>query len=337
MPVTIRDVAKRLNLSITTVSRALDGYDDVAEETRKQVERTAQEMGYVPSRIARQLRRKRSQAIGFIMPTEPPQYSDPFFDEFIAGMGKMANDQNYDLLTSSAPPASSEEQSIYQRWILARRVDGFVLNRLRLNDWRVHYLAANDVPFVTMQRIDDDTSYASIHVDGQGGIRKLVRLLHQRGHRRFAFIGGPPDLLIHLDRLQGYKDALVDHGIQYDPDMTLNTNMTYDEGLEAGKKILLTQDPPSALLCINDSTAIGVLDTARELGMKVGKDLVVTGFDGIRQGEHSVPSLTTLDQKIHRTASQLVQMLIQIILGSSVGALERRLDPELVLRASTGD
>src|SRR3990172_185051 len=137
MPVTIHDVAKRLKLSIPTVSRALDGYDDVAEETRERVVRVAREMGYVPSRAARQLRRKRAEAIGFMMPTSKPRFTDPFFSEFIAGLGDEAASRHFDLLISLAPPDDEAERIAYQRWIQSRRVDGIVLARMRLDDWRV--------------------------------------------------------------------------------------------------------------------------------------------------------------------------------------------------------
>ena len=106
MAVTIKDVARRLNLSITTVSRALDGYDDVAEETRRKVIQTAREMGYVPNRAARQLRKQRTETIGYILPTSAPRFSDPFFSEFISGLGDEAAVQGYDLLISSGVDAS---------------------------------------------------------------------------------------------------------------------------------------------------------------------------------------------------------------------------------------
>src|SRR3990170_2545769 len=152
MPVTIRDVARRLKLSITTVSRALDGYPDVAEETRERVIRTAREMGYAPSRAARQLRRKRADTIGYIMPTSRPRFSDPFFLEFIAGLGDEAALHHVDLLMNTASPAGDEERTLYRQWVQSRRVDGVVLSRMRLDDWRAQYLTESDFPFVAFGR-----------------------------------------------------------------------------------------------------------------------------------------------------------------------------------------
>ncbi|NMB89619.1 MAG: LacI family transcriptional regulator, partial [Chloroflexi bacterium] len=136
MPITIRELAEKLNLSITTVSRALDGYRDVAEETRQRVVQEAKEMGYEPSYAARQLRRKRTDAIGYILPTHAPQFSDPFYSDFLAGLCDETAQQQYDLTISSCPPDSEQEESQYHRWVQSQRVDGLVLNRVRLQDWR---------------------------------------------------------------------------------------------------------------------------------------------------------------------------------------------------------
>ena len=130
MSITIRDVAGKLHLSITTVSRALDGYDDVAEETRELVIETANRMGYAPNRAARQLRRQKAETVGFIIPAISKRFSEPFFTEFISGMGEELSDQNYDLLVSNARTDEAERE-LYQRWANGHKVDGFVLNRMR--------------------------------------------------------------------------------------------------------------------------------------------------------------------------------------------------------------
>ncbi len=165
MGITIRDVAKKLNISITTVSRALDGYADVSEETRQLVVQTAHEMGYVPNQAARQLRRRRSDSIGYILPSDRPRFSDPFFAEFVAGLGDEAAVHGFDLLVSTAPPGSPAERQAYERWTQSRKVDGIVLNRIHLHDWRVQYLAQVQFPFVTLER-SLDLDYPAVEVDG---------------------------------------------------------------------------------------------------------------------------------------------------------------------------
>src|SRR5688572_479438 len=125
MPTTIHDVAKKLNLSITTVSRALDGYDDVADATRKLVVVTAQKMGYAPNRAARQLRRQKADTIGFIIPSISKHFNEPFFTEFMSGLGDELSKRNFDLLVSNATEDGGE-RALYHRWVNSHKVDGFI-------------------------------------------------------------------------------------------------------------------------------------------------------------------------------------------------------------------
>ena len=332
---TIRDVAKQLNLSITTVSRALDGYDDVAENTRQLVIQTARAMGYVPNRAARQLRRQRSDTIGYILPASAPQFSDPFFAEFITGLGDQASSQNFDLLVSTASPASETEQSAYQRWAHGRKVDGVILNRMRLYDWRVQFLHQVKLPFVSLERSLDPIDYPCIEVDGASGFEKMLDCLVQIGHRRIAYVSGPPDLKTQSDRLTGYRQGLENAGIPFDPGLVMSGDTTRTGGYQAAKILLGLPDPPTAISCFNDLTAIGVLHAANELGLKVGRDLAVTGFDGIADSEHTLPPLTTLDQPLYEIARQLVTMLIAQINGEFLAEQCVRFQPQLILRQST--
>ncbi len=335
MSVTIRDVAKKLNLSITTVSRALDGYDDVAEETRQLIIETAREMGYVPNQAARQLRRRRSDVIGYILPAETPRFSDPFFAEFTAGLGDEAAAHGFDLLVSTAPPGSLAEQQAYERWLHARKVDGMVLNRLHLQDWRVQYLAQAQFPFVTFERSLDPYDYPSVEVNGRHWFKILVDHLVSRGHRRIAYIGAAPGLKIQADRFEGYTDGLVNHGLDVDARLVVAGNLTSESGYRAAERLLSLTDPPTAIASVDDMTAIGVLHAAREMGWTVGQDLAVVGFDGIEGFEHTQPPLTTINQPVYQIARRLVQMLAARISGDSLDEMRVQIEPKLEIRKST--
>ena len=201
------------NLSITTVSRALDGYDDVAETTRQLVVKTAQEMGYIPNQAARQLRRRRTDTIGYILPADKPRFSDPFFAEFIAGLGDEASANGFDLLVSTAPPGSQSEQLAYFKWVHGRKVDGIVLNRIRQSDWRVQYLEQSQFLFATMERLHGSQNNLAIDMNGRYWFGVLVDHLASLGHRRIAYIGTSPGLIIQQDRYQGYLDGLERQGL----------------------------------------------------------------------------------------------------------------------------
>ena len=333
---TIKDVAKALNLSITTVSRALDGYDDVAKETRELVIRTAREMGYTPNRAARQLRRQRSETIGYILPTEKPQFADAFYSEFIAGLGDMAAASNFDLLVSAAPPESAAEKALYERWAQGRKVDGIVLNRIRLHDWRVQYLTAQKIPFVSLERSLLPVEFIGVEAEAYQGFLELMAYLTNQGHSRIAYIGGWPELKIEHDRYAGYQAGLKAASISPEPALVTRGDLTPEGGYQAAGRLLNLSQPPTAIVCVNDLTAIGAMHAAHERGLKVGRDIAIAGFDGIADSAHTQPPLTTLDQPVYTIARQLVTMLLALINGQPLAERQVKIEPKLIIRASTG-
>jgi LacI family transcriptional regulator len=332
---TIRDLAKQLNLSITTVSRALDGYDDVAESTRQRVIKAANEMGYTPNRAARQLRRQRTDTIGYVLPAVSPGFSDPFFSEFISGLGDAAGELDFDLLVSTAPPGKPVEKELYERWINARKVDGFILNRMRLMDWRVQFLYRRHVPFVTLEKSRDQVEMASVSARNRIAFHKLVDHLISAGHKRIGYVGGPSELVIQADRYAGYLDALKAAGLSFIPELVVESNLTRQCGFEAATKLLSLNNPPTAIACVNDLTAVGVLEAAHSRGLVIGRDFAVAGFDGIEEAAHTRPPLTTVYQPVYEIAKQLASMLIQAINSGNSGVSLISIEPELVIRQST--
>ncbi len=336
MAVTIRDIAKKLGLSIGAVSRALDGYPDISDETRQRVILAAQEMGYVPNQAARQLRRKKADAVGYILPANTPRFADPFFSEFIAGLGDETACHPFDLVISIAPPGEEPEKHLYQNWVQGRKVDGFVLTRLRLHDWRVQYLAQQGVLFSALENTLDGYDFARVEVNRQGGMVELVTHLVERDFHHIAYIGGSPELKIQVDQFDGFRQGLEMAGITVDPLLVAEGNLTSSGGYLATKRMLSIPDPPDAIVCINDETAFGVLHAAHELGLQIGHDLAVAGFDGVQASKYTEPPMTTLDIPVYDIARQLVKMLIAEILGQPL--VERRvvLQPKLLIRDSTG-
>jgi LacI family transcriptional regulator, galactose operon repressor len=228
--VTLRDVARHLNLSITTVSRALDGYHDVADDTRERVIRTARELGYVPSRAAWQLRRQRADIIGYVLPAPGPRFTDRFFSEFIAGLGDEAASHNFDLLVSTAPPDSTAEKQIYMPWVQSRLVDGLVLSRMRLHDWPAKYLAEHSFPFVVHGRTILRADYPFIEIDSRSGFAHLVQHVVECGHRHIAYIGAPHKFTLQRDRFNGYTEGLATAGIAFDPTLVAEGDLTRNGG-----------------------------------------------------------------------------------------------------------
>jgi LacI family transcriptional regulator len=334
MPVTIREVAKRLNLSITTVSRALDGYDDVAKKTQQQVIRTAREMGYTPNRAARQLRRQKADTIGFILPASAQRISEPFFMEFIAGMGDELTLQGYDLLVANAT-TEDNERDLYQRWVGSNKVDGLIVNRIYAKDWRIQFLSVRKIPFATLERSRDMAHYPSIQVDGEKCYFDLLAHLIENRFQKIAFIGGPGQLVNHKNRLAWVKKAAKKFRLEIDPRLVVNSDMTSMGGYQAAKLLLDKAAPPDAILCIDDETAFGVLHAAHEMGLSIGSEIAIAGFDGTLESRHTEPPLTTLDIPLYQLARELVCMVLKSITGDDLKENIVKVIPELQIREST--
>ena len=335
MPTTIRDVAKKLNLSITTVSRALDGYDDVAEQTRQLVIEAAKQMDYVPNRAARQLRLQKAETMGFIIPSISKRFDEAFFTEFIAGMGEELSHQNFDLLVSNATTDDSEH-NLYHRWVNSHKVDGFILNRIHKYDWRVNYLARENIPFVALGKSQDKINYPCVRIEGADAYLDLVRYIQAKDFSRFAFIGGPKDLIDHIERLQWFKSALKNCALQLDHTSIVSTEMSSTAGYEATQMLITRPNPPDAIFCVNDEVAFGALHAAHEQGLMIGTDIAIVGFDGVQDAKHTEPPLTTLDIPVFDIARQLVDMLLKTIAGKTVET-PVFITPKLLIRPSTGN
>jgi LacI family transcriptional regulator len=335
MPVTIRDIAKKLGLSIGAVSRALDGYADISEETRQRVIRAAREMDYVPNQAARQLRRKKSDSLGYILPSNSPRFADPFFSEFIAGLGDEIAHHPYDLVISIAPPGEEAEKHLYQNWVQGRKVDGVILTHVHLHDWRVQYLSEQRIPFTALGNTLDGYDFARVEVNWRAGIMELMAHLLANGYRRIAYLGGPATMTIQADQFNGYRQGLHEANIPYDDHLVMPGDLTSTGGYDATKRILCLPNPPDAIICINDETAFGVLRAAHEMGYVIGQSLAVAGFDGVEDAKYMEPPLTTLDISIYEIARQLARMLVGEINHIASGEHLIEIQPELVIREST--
>ncbi|MBC7249717.1 MAG: LacI family DNA-binding transcriptional regulator [Anaerolineae bacterium] len=336
MAVTLKDIARHVGVSVTTVSRALGGYDDVAETTRQKILRAAEELGYYPSVTARQLQKQRTDTIGFVIPTFGPRFSDPFFSELLAGIGNEAARHNFDLLVCTRSPDSPEEEEAYRRLVDGRRVDGMLVVRTRVDDPRLSFLKQRHFPFVAFGRSHADENSPYLDVDGHHGLYQAVRHLIDLGHRRIAYISAPLNLTFALHRLQGYRDALQEGGLKYDEELVHVGYLTEEDGYQAAHRLLALDRPPTAIAVANDLMALGAMRAAHERGLTVGRDVAITGFDDIPLAAHAHPPLTTVRQPIYEIGRRICQMLIQIITGEPLDNYHLILEPTLILRQSSG-
>ncbi len=335
MPTTLQDIADRLGISASTVSRALAEYPDIAISTRQRVLETAEEMGYRPNVIARMLQKQRTDTIGFIIPTHGPPFSDPFFSEILTAIGNQAAEQRYDLLVSTRAPGA-EEMVVYKRMVQERRVDGLLVVRTRRQDHRIAYLVEEQFPVVAFGKSDLEVEFPYLDVDSKSGVRRLTQHLIDLGHRRIACISAPLDLIFASARLEGYREALQANSIAIDESLVIVGALTERSGYGAGRELLTRDNAPTAIVACNDLMATGVMSAAQGLGLTVGRDLAVTGFDDVPLAEHSHPSLTTVRQPVYEIGQRICEMLIHLLRGETLKERHVILEPQLVVRDSCG-
>jgi LacI family transcriptional regulator len=334
--VTLKDLAEKLELSITTVSRALAGYDDVAEATRQRVLQAAREMGYVPDITARRLQSGRTETIGFVIPTFGPRFSDPYFSELLAGIGNEAARHNFDLLVSTRAPDTPEEEAAYRHMTDGRLVDGLLVVRTRVRDRRIASLGRIGFPFVAFGRSDLDVDFPYVDEDGFQGFELVTQHLIDLGHRRLAFVSAPPDLMFCTHRRSGLEAALQRNGLSLPPEYCITGDLTQGGGFAAMNQLLDLSPPPTAVVACNDLMALGAISAAQKRGLVVGRDIAITGFDDIPLAENAHPPLTTVRQPIYDIGRQTCNMLIRLIQEEELTERHVLLQPELVIRESSG-
>ncbi|MAU02069.1 MAG: LacI family transcriptional regulator [Anaerolineaceae bacterium] len=336
MAATLKDIATKLGISITTVSRGLAGYDDVAAETRQRILETAAELGYQPNLIARRLQKQRTDTLGFIMPTFGPRFSDPFFSEFIAGIGNEAAEHEYDLLVSTHAPESEEEKRAYARATQRGWVDGLIVIRTRENDARIRHLHEHNFPFVVFGRTDVPFEYPFVDEDGEAGMRLLVQHLVDLGHQRIGFIMPPAGLMFSQYRLNGYHETMAANNLPVVPEWIVEGDLTQRSGAETVQQLLAQTPRVTAVICGNDLMATGAINRIQQDGLTVGVDIAVAGFDDIPSSAYVNPPLTTIHQPIYDIGRQTCAMLIDIVNGRTPQNQHVLLTPTLIVRASSG-
>jgi len=333
--VTLKDVAQKVGRSVTTVSRALHDYDDVSPKTKAHVRQVANELGYTPNISAQRLQKQRTDTIGFVIPTYGPRFTDPFFSEFLAGIGNRAARLGYDILVSTHP-IGEEELVSYRRKVRSYRVDGFVIVRTRRHDARIEYLCESNFPFVSFGRIEGDCFFPYVEVDNLVAMELIAKHLVGLGHQRIAYISAPEILMFASVRLEGLRKALNGLNAPLADELIIVGDLTQMGGFQQTEKLLDIQEIPTAIVASNDLMALGAISAAQKRGLMVGKDIAIVGFDDIPQAELNHPSLTTIHQPIYKIGTMVCEILVQLLRGEQIEEPQRLLAPSLIVRESCG-
>ena len=271
--VTIKDLAAELELSITTISRALNGYTDVGEATRIRVVDAARRLGYTPNRNAQRLVTQRSHIIAWVQSDDDNKFVDPHFVEVMAGVLREARISRYDVMLTSETP--QREIAAYERYVNDGSVDGFILDLPTPNDPRITFLLDAGVPFAVHGREARDDQYGWVDVDNYGNFYNLAKLVIENGHSNFAFINGDERFLYASTRRKAVDDALADLGLP--PDTVLHLEGTHPMG-DAGfqlTELALADSRNTALIYSSVLMAMEGVSAMTRLGKQPGSDIMV--------------------------------------------------------------
>ncbi len=330
MAVTIRDIAQHLNVSVSTVSRALNGYEDVASKTRQRVVDAAAELDYYPSAAARDLRRRRTDRIGFSF-SYLTTYVGEFASRLINGVVAAAETTSYKVMLY---PLAENELDKLMRICRTREVEGLLLMGSEHLELGMALLKKENLPFVVLNRhvIDPEVSYVT--GDDVGGGLQATRHLIELGHTRIAYMGRF-GLQSTVDRLAGYKQALKEANLPFDEELVAFSPMVKGGLYEPMQEILKHSNPPTAVFAIHDPAAIECLHAITDSGLRVPQDVALVGFDNLRDFYAINPFLTTLHPPLEEMGRQATKILLQRIADNTQPATQVVLPVELVVRQST--
>ena len=331
--ITIKDIAEKLGISTSTVSRALKDHPDISLKTREAVKELSKILGYKPNLIALNLKHSRSNTIGVVVP-EVEHY---FFSSIINGIEEVAYKDNYSVMLFQSNESYMREV-LNAQTLLANRVDGVLASFSKETRDFSHFrqLVENEIPLVFFDRVVPDLHADSIMVDDYQGAYDAVSHLIERGCRKIAFYSAPQHLLIGKNRLEGYIHALQDKGIEYNPDLVYSCD-TYDTAMKISTSVLKKHDRPDGIFTVNDLTGIGVLKVALRLGLNIPDDLKIAGFGNSQSSSICQPELTSVDQfgfEIGKRATNLLLKRIKLQ-NFDYTAEKITIKTQLVIRGTT--
>lgn len=335
---TIKDIARALGLSPSTVSRALSGHARIPEATRTKVRDLAQDLGYAPNRAAQTLVGKRNSGFAGLVLTDPGYgREDSYLGEFLSGLGQGLGDDGVDLFLAAIPQGQSE-LSVIQNIVASRRADGLILGRTSEVDPRVDFLMQTGFPFVTHGRLAaHEAAHDWVDTDGFTAFGEAFDMLYDLGHRQFALLTIEEPMTFRLHRTEGLMQAIERRG---DPSVSVSivTSPRYNNARrrQVIHDMLIGKPRPTAVIAMFDGLAMAVLQEAESLSLAVPEAVSVVGFDNIASAATARPGLTTFDSNTYEAARDCAQMLLARIANPKAPTAHHLIRPKLVLRASHG-
>ena len=332
--VTIYDLAKMLNISIATVSRALKNDPVVSKKTKKKIAELAEEMGYRSNNFARNLRNQRTNTIGVIV----PRLNSYFMSTVIAGIESIANKEGYNLIISQSSE-SFEKEKASAKTMFDSRVDGILVSLAYDTEDLTHFdsFFKRHIPLIFFDRVVEDENCTNILIDNRKAAYEATKHLIKQGCKRIVHITATPKRNVYVDRLQGYKHALSDHDIAFKQDYIIIGNLSQEAGVIAAQEILKMNPLPDAVFVANDNCAVGCMLALKQAGIKIPEGIAFVGFNNDPVSKVVEPNLTTINYPGYEMGEVAARNLINHLNGKATiqSANTIILRSELVIRNSS--
>ena len=333
MSISIQDIAAKLNVSTSTVSKALNGYTDVSVKTRELVMQTAHDMGYQPSAAARNLRRGRTDKVGLFLNTQIEYVSD-YLSGIIPGAVTTSQElgKNLPIYTMTA-----NDPNQLLKVCRAGEIDGVILFSTHYDSQTIDTLLKDKFPFVVMGREIQDKRVSYVIPDYYDASYQAVKYLVELGHKRIAFTTRPELTTANTARFQGYLDALSDAGVTIDKQLIIETKIEPNSGVKPAETLLALDTLPTAIIAFHDLIAVDIIRVLQANGVRIPEDISVIGGDGLRAGFMTTPHITTISQPLAFIGHRVIEIINQHIENPDQPATQEIVPIELIIRQSTGE
>jgi len=333
-PVTLKDIADKLNLSKSTVSRALKDHPDISPATKKQIVDMAKKLEYQPNFIAQSMTTRQTKTIGIIV----PEIWHEFFGSVVSGAEEVANKRGYNIMVCQSSEKYEREYKNTNA-LISKQVDGLLVSVSQETKDSSHFNLAQKrgIPLVFFNRVCEGVEAASVQVDDKNGAYEAVKHLINKGYKRIAHFSGPQAISVCQERMAGYKKAMEEFGLPLDKDYILSGGFSEEDGVFHINKILKMGKPlPDAIFTINDPVAIGAIICLKENGYKIPQDIALAGFSDDRVSSYIEPNLTTVRQPTKELGRVAMELLLKQIESQKLYPDEKIiLKTELIIRNSS--
>ena len=330
--VSLKDLAREIGVSISTVSRALNNHPDISPAMTLKIKKLAAELNYTPNPLAMGLLKQATRMIGVIV----PDLVTHFYSSIISGIEQVAEEKGYYILIASSSESLQKEIKSVEN-LLKTRVEGLIVCLSQETQSYTHFdrLINNDIPLVFFDRVCRTGEVPTVVVDNVDAARKITRHFYQNGFRRIAYIAGPDHLIISQERTRGYLAGLESCGLAFDPELLVKCNMSSEGAKKATARLLALPKPPDAIFGINDTVAFAAMKEIKRHGLKIPEEVALVGFTDEFHSTVVEPALTSITHPTFEIGQEAARLFFNRIENPEAKPVQVVLKTKLVVRKSS--